>query len=188
MKPGKIGILSAALASVCCVGPVLLVLLGLGALGFGAFLGRYHWFFLAGALALLVYAWRVYLKEKSRCDVAHCEMESKKSALTTLILASTAVAAFVGLNVYTYVLSKPAEKKSQPSPIAQETITLPVEGLVCFTCELALESRVKRLEGVRSADASVKGHSIVVTYDPQKLTPGKLVQAINETGYKAPLP
>lgn len=42
MTPDRLGILSALFASVCCLGPVLLVVLGLGSLGLGAFLGRYH--------------------------------------------------------------------------------------------------------------------------------------------------
>ena len=63
MRSDRMGMLSALVASVCCLGPVLLVLLGLGSLGFGALIGRYHWWFIGAAIALLTYAWRSYLKE-----------------------------------------------------------------------------------------------------------------------------
>ncbi len=188
MKPGRIGVLSAALASVCCLGPVVLVLLGLGTLGLGAFLGRYHWFFLASAVLILVFAWRIFAKEKRRCDAEHCQMESRKSALTTLLIATLAVAVFAALNVYTYVLSKPVETKAAQMPAGQRTVAIPVDGMVCFTCEVSVESSLRGLDGVQAAKASAKQGSVAVTYDPQRLTVEKLVEAINRTGYRARLP
>ncbi|MBI3292251.1 MAG: hypothetical protein HYZ73_05525, partial [Elusimicrobia bacterium] len=74
MKAGSLGIFSAVLASVCCLGPVLLMLVGLGSLGVGALIGRYHWWFIGAAIILLTVAWRSDLKEAGRCRTAHCEM------------------------------------------------------------------------------------------------------------------
>jgi len=183
------GVFSAILASVCCLGPVVLVLMGLGALGIGSFLGRYHWFFLAGAVLILGYAWRVYKKEKGRCDAAHCEMQSRKSALTTLLVATIAVAVFAGLNVYTYAVSKPAETKPEtPAVEENKVVSIPVEGMVCFTCELTVESALKKIDGVISAKANVRQANVRVTYDPQKVAVQHLVEAVNQTGYLAHQP
>ncbi len=101
MKAGPLGILSAVLASVCCLGPVLLVLLGFGSLGFGALIGRYHWWFIAAAIGLLAVAWRSYLKEAGRCRAASCEMACGNTTRVFLILASVVVTAFIGLNLKT---------------------------------------------------------------------------------------
>ena len=153
MKPTKASVLSAILASVCCLGPVVLVAVGLGSLGIGAFLGRYHWFFLGGAGVILIFAWRVYRKEKVRCDAERCQMESRPGVLTALIIATAAVALFAGLNVYTYVGDRAAssapETKSAAGKTNIERVTIPVEGMVCFTCELTVESSLKRLNGAR---------------------------------------
>lgn len=59
MKADKLGILSALMASVCCVTPLVLVLLGLGGIGIGTVLGRFHWWFLLVAIVLLTYGWHV---------------------------------------------------------------------------------------------------------------------------------
>ena len=185
MKPGKMGVLSAVLASVCCLGPVVLVLLGLGTLGIGALLGRYHWFFIGGAALVLIYAWRVYAKEKRRCDAESCQMESKASAQITLIIATIAVLLFAGLNFYTYVIARPPEAK--PAQPQEATVRIPVEGMVCFTCGLTIEASLKNLSGVHKADANVREKSVTVSYDPQKVKIEDIVAAINRTGYRAKL-
>lgn len=190
MKSDRVGILSALFASVCCLGPVLLVLLGLGSLGFGAVLGRYHWWFIGAAIALLTYAWRSYLKEAHRCKAASCEMARGQTTRTVLTLASVVVAVFIGLNLATYA--------SQSRPIAHHaarsiqgqlaSVMIPIEGMTCFTCELTVESSVKGLPGVRSVDAKVRESAAYVQYDPARVKVEDLVAAINKTGYKARRP
>jgi hypothetical protein len=53
MKAKQAGILSAILASICCVGPLLLIAIGLGS--GAAIVGRDHWFFLIGGVAVLTW-------------------------------------------------------------------------------------------------------------------------------------
>lgn len=104
MKSTKLGILSAVIASICCIGPLLLILLGLGSLGIGAAIGRYHWYFIAVALMLLIIAWKGYLKEKKTCNLKGCQMENKRMILVTLIISTLVVAVFMGFNLYTYIV------------------------------------------------------------------------------------
>jgi len=164
-----------------------LVLLGLGSLGFGALIGRYHWWFIGAAIGLLAVAWRSYLKEAGRCRTARCEMAGGKRTRAALLLASTVVAVFVGLNLYTYA-SQSSNTKPQAAFAAQAhlaSVMIPVEGMTCFTCELTVESSVKGLPGVRSVDAKVKESAAYVQYDPAQVTVDGLIAAINKTGYKA---
>lgn len=190
MKAQKLGILSALTASVCCLGPVLLVLLGLGGLGLGAVLGRYHWYFLLVAVALLTVAWRAYIKERRRCNTAGCQMAQGNVTTWTLLLASAVVAGFMGMNLITYA-SQQWGSAAHPVQrlVAQTTqVTLPVEGMTCFTCQLTVESSVKKLPGVLEAHANVTQQSATITYDPSQVTIRQLIEAINKTGYRASLP
>lgn len=190
MKVDRLGLLSALFASVCCLGPVLLVMLGLGSLGVGAVLGRSHWWFIGAALALLTYAWRSYLREVHRCQAASCEMVRGTTTRTGLMLASVVVAVFVGLNLSTYA-SQPHKLSSigTASRAGQLTsVAIPVEGMTCFTCELTVESSIKELPGVQSVDAKVNERAAHVTYDPSRVTLDELIAAINKTGYKARAP
>lgn len=184
MKADKLGILSALFASVCCVTPLLLVLLGLGSLGIGAVLGRFHWWFLGGALVLLTVAWRRYFQERRRCTTDHCEMASGTPTRWTLLGASLVVAVFAGLNVYTFASQR--QRTVPPSSGRAGALTdvvIPVEGMTCLSCELTIESSVKRLPGVAHVDANVAQQTVVVSYDPAQVTVDGLMAAITKTGY-----
>ena len=190
MKVERLGILSALVASVCCLGPVLLVLLGLGSLGFGAVLGRYHWYFLLAAAALLTVAWRAYVKERRRCDTARCQMAQGHVTKWTLLLASGVVVGFMGLNLITYASQQRSSTAHPVQRLAAQTtqVTLPVEGMTCFTCQLTVESSLKRLPGVQDVDAKVTEQAAYVRYDPARVQLDDLIAAINKMGYRAKPP
>ncbi len=181
MKAKGLGILSAMTASVCCLGPLLLIGLGLGSLGFGAVLGRYHWYFIFTAALLLSFAWRNYFKERKSCESAHCEMDGKKVTGNVLLLASSIVLLFAGLNIYTYAKGSRADEVSKEGV----QVSLPVEGMSCFTCEVAVQSAIKKLPGIHQVRASARDKVAIVSYDPQKTTLDQIVAAINRTGYEA---
>lgn len=187
MKSTGIGILSAITASICCIGPLILIALGLGSLGLGAVLGKYHWVFLTVGVFLILFSWKRYFREKERCNIKKCRMENKKLTLTTLIMATIVVLSFVGLNFYTYTGA--SVNVNQIAHIAGSgTIIIPVEGMTCFTCEVTISSALKKIDGVATVKASAKKGDVKVIYDPKKTNISKLIEIINKTGYKASLP
>ena len=186
MKAKYAGILSAVLGSVCCVGPLLLVSLGLGA--GAAVIGRYHWFFVIGAIAVLVWAWVKHFREKARCACEHRTMDGRGINLVTLLIASAVVLGFAALNLSSYVFagSPPAVAQSANSNL--QRVVIPVEGMTCATCEIAVRRALKRVQGVENAQVSVATSTATVDYEPAKTDPGQLVEAINTTGYRASVP
>lgn len=184
MKAKNLGILSALTASACCVGPLLLILLGLGGLGLGAVIGKYHWYFILGAGVLLGFGWRGYFKEKTRCHSAHCEMQGKNITRNVLLVTSAVVLSFVGLNLYTYAKGASLEDISKQGV----QVAIPVKGMSCFTCEMTVQKAVKGLPGVHSIKASAREGKAVVSYDPNKTSLDEIISAINKTGYKAEKP
>lgn len=189
MKASKLGILSALIASACCVGPLLLILLGLGSLGIGAAIGKYHWYFILAAFALIGFAWRSYLKEKKTCNLKGCQMENKRITLIILILSTFIVVIFVGLNFYTYAIQKDyMEEKAEGELIETKMVIIPVDGMTCFACEVAVSTALKKVDGVVSAVASAKKKIVSVRYNPNKTNITQLIAKINESGYRASLP
>ncbi len=188
MKAKQAGILSALLASICCAGPLLLVAIGLGSRA--AFVGRYHWFFLIGGMAVLTWAWTKYLREKTICDCEHKPMQGRRSGIFTLLIATVIVLGFGSLNISRYVFaSAPASAQTQ-TQLANglDRVAIPVEGMSCATCEIAVRHALKRIDGVKSARVSVATKTATVDYEPAKTNPKQLVVAINSTGYRASLP
>ena len=188
MKAKQAGILSTILAATCCIGPLLLVAVGMGS---GAVLvGRYHWFLLLGGIAVLTWAWAKYLREKALCDCEHKPMEGRRTGMITLLIATVLVLSFAGLDVSRYVTA------SAPVPTQKETelsnglhrMVVSVEGLSCVTCEIPVRHALRKVDGVKSVEVSAATKTATVDYDPAKTDPEHLVAAINSTGYHASLP
>ena len=185
MKAKYAAILAAVLGSICCVGPLLLIAVGLGT--GAAVIGRYHWFFVIGAIAILTLAWIKHFREETRCACEHRVMEGRGISLFTLLIASVIVLAFAGLNIPSYAFAGSAPA----TPIANadlRRVVIRVEGIWCVACEIPVRHALKRIDGVASVQVSGAGKTATVDYDPAKTNPAQLVAAINSTGYQAVLP
>ncbi|GEM_PF-294452 len=188
MKAKNAGILSALLASICCIGPLLLVAVGLGA--GAAVIGRYHWWFIAAAIGVLALAWTKYFREKAACACEQGAMQGRRSGTITLLIATVIVLGFVGLNTGRLFFARTPGSAQPQAPLASgmSRVVIPVEGMTCATCEVAIRYALKSVNGVESARVSAAAKTATVEYDPAKTNPEKLVAAINATGYRATLP
>ena len=65
------------------------------------------------------------------------------------------------------------------------TTTFEVQGMTCGGCEAGVKAKVKKLAGVESVEASYEQGTARVVYDPAKVTPEKIIAAIEELGYRA---
>lgn len=75
-----------------------------------------------------------------------------------------------------------ASTSTQPST---DRVVLAVEGMYCDSCAAGIRSQLKRTHGVVAAQVSYKEKQAIVDYDSQKTTPEKIVEVINNLGYKA---
>lgn len=186
MKAEKVGVVSVVLASACCVGPLLLLALGLGGTVLGSFFSRYHWHLQIGSLIVLAVAWYKFLKERKKCRTAECDMKGEKMTRITLGIVTLIVAAFIGLN-FVGALQSGASDKAVAVPQNVATVTIPVEGMTCMTCEMTVNKSLKNLPGVFNSNADSATGQVSVQYDPLKVSIQQMADAINKTGYKAKL-
>ncbi|MGH8934725.1 MAG: heavy-metal-associated domain-containing protein [Acidimicrobiia bacterium] len=64
--------------------------------------------------------------------------------------------------------------------------TFQVDGMTCTGCAIATRMTLKRLDGVRDADASfADGGSAWAVYDPERVGPEMMIDAIGDLGYTA---
>jgi Cu+-exporting ATPase len=71
---------------------------------------------------------------------------------------------------------------------AKESLTLPVLGMTCASCQHHVEEALRAMEGVESARVDLMGHRATVVFDPAKAAPEALIKAIRGAGYDAVLP
>jgi copper chaperone CopZ len=68
------------------------------------------------------------------------------------------------------------------------TVSLRVEGMTCPSCQVAVRTALSKLDGVKGAKVDVEKKSATVDYDPAKVAPQKMIDAVNRLGYQASLP
>ncbi len=68
------------------------------------------------------------------------------------------------------------------------TVVLRVEGMTCPSCKVAVRTALSKLGGVKDARVDVVRKSATIDYDPNRVTPHQMVDAVNRLGYQASLP
>ncbi len=102
----KIASVPVVIASLCCLSPVILVLLGLSTVGFATslsdtFYGEYKWYFrLAGLLALAL-AYIYHLRRQGICTLDQAKRERNRILNGILI---TLIAGVIGYMFFLYVV------------------------------------------------------------------------------------
>jgi Cu+-exporting ATPase len=69
-----------------------------------------------------------------------------------------------------------------------ESLTLPVLGMTCASCQHHVEEALRSTPGVESARVDLMAHRASVVFDPAIAAPAALIEAIRSAGYDAVLP
>ena len=69
-----------------------------------------------------------------------------------------------------------------------ESITLPILGMSCASCQHHVEEALRATAGVESARVDLMSHRASVVFDPAQVAPAQLVEAVRASGYDAVLP
>ena len=97
IKPGIIVLTTSFGASICCVLPMTIVLLGLGSGGFMMVTMQYRIILYPLGLLGLVTSYWLYFLRKQHCDAQVCQMQGKRWNVTALAFST------VLMSVVTYV-------------------------------------------------------------------------------------
>lgn len=73
-----------------------------------------------------------------------------------------------------------------PSDVSQDQLALiRIEGMHCHKCEQTIRSALQSHPGVREVEVDFLSGQASVLFDRGALTPGQLMQPINDAGYRA---
>ena len=67
-------------------------------------------------------------------------------------------------------------------------VTIPIGGMHCASCAMNIERRLKKLDGVSSANVNYATNRATVDYDESKVGTGDMKDAIEDLGYNADIP
>ncbi len=66
-----------------------------------------------------------------------------------------------------------------------QTETLNIEGMSCEVCVRHVTRALEGLDGVQSARVSLEDKRAVVIYDPSRVQPPQMLEAVADEGYEA---
>jgi len=183
---------AAFVASLCCLGPLVLGGVGLGAVLMATFAPLRPYFLTVSAVLLVLGFYFVYRKPRPAevCAEEVCAVDSRarRAAKPLLWLATLAVLA---LALFPYYGGRLLPGTAAATPAATATLAtaeLKITGMSCEVCAEVVKAKLLETPGVTAAEVDYPAGRATVTYDPIKTTPVSLVGAVNATGYTASLP
>lgn len=177
---------AAFLASLCCIGPIMLAGLGLGGAGLVTGLEAYRPYMMGVTFIFLGAAFfMTYRKHEEVCEDGTCKVRrgSKGNQIT---LWTVTVLALLFL-AFPYI---PWGNVSVAPAGTGDNLTqtaLSVEGMSCASCNVGVEIAVNKLNGIYLVKADYETGTAFVEFDPNKVEVKEIVGAINHLGYTAKL-
>ncbi|MFQ5759209.1 MAG: mercuric transporter MerT family protein [Candidatus Bathyarchaeia archaeon] len=177
-----IGVASGIVASLCCLGPAFIVLLGLSSLSAALTLTQFQPYFLALSIISMAGAVWVYLRKKNQ---GHCDLHvvrRNKSFITVVVIVMVlfyVTALYVVMPVVTPYIYGTVDGNTFPqNSTSLHQVTLRIQGMTCPSCADAIESLLKQKEGVVGASVDYFQGTGEVIYDSAKVTTEEIVNTI----------
>lgn len=176
------------LASICCIGPLLLGVVGLGSLGFASALAPLRPWFL-GLTAALIGAgfYLAYRPQRAEACAAGevCATPVSRRGQRVALWSVT----FLALAFATYPSWAPRLARSSRAPAsvgaARRLVTLDVQGMTCAACGGEIERELAQVPGVVSARVSFEEKRADVQVADASIKARPLIMAVEKAGCRA---
>tara|TARA_R110000868_G_scaffold203489_3_gene451345 strand:+ start:1396 stop:2034 length:639 start_codon:yes stop_codon:yes gene_type:complete len=185
------GLITAFVASLCCITPVISLLAGIGGIATTfSWMEPFRPFLIALTIGVLGFAWYQKLKPRNQ-EAIDCACETNDSPSfwqSSMFLGLVTVFAVLMLAFPSYAHIFYSDSKNTNSiAIEQETpLTLKefkIKGMTCAGCEAHVKSEIGKLAGIEAIKVSYDKEHALVKYDSLKVNKNQIVEAINKTGY-----
>ncbi len=183
---GAGAVVSAALASMCCILPLGLGALGLSSTALSAFFAPLRPYFLALAGVLLALGFYSSFRA-SRTAAAVCATDSGRVSRLSRPTLWIATAAVLSLALFPSLAGTASGGGAElRSEVASEVVVLRVEGMTCAACAPEIRSELLDVPGVIDAAVSYEQATAEVRIRTEKRpADATLLAAVERAGYSA---
>ncbi len=187
-KGGILGFSAGIIASLCCVTPLFLILLGLGTVSFAfSFIG-YKNYFLVGSFLFLLFGFFLHFR-KRKCSLwSVSKSPFVISALAFHLIIFIGIFYFLLPTVGPYIFEKRLDLGRNNVPEHSFSCHLKLnirsksfEVLQCESCEKALKYHLENNKGVIGAEVDLSRSEALVHYEKEKIFPGEIIDSIPST-------
>ena len=186
MRSSLLAVLSAVAASLCCTGPLLLILLGASSLAGFTWLEPFRIYFSLGAVGLVGLAfWRSYrpgMSEAHSSPEGHTRLRRQRRILWLLT-------PLVGLLLaFPYVHGTVSPGRDDQNAGVQDQgseSTWTIEGMTCPGCAVGLEASLMAEPGMLACDVNYEEGLMRCVTDPARLATDTIPALVDRLGYQA---
>jgi len=178
---GISALIAAAFASVCCIGPIVLLGLGLGGAGLAASLTEYRPLFIGLTALFMGLAFTfVYRRREVECEDGSCKIRSGSKAMK-IILWGIAFGAIVMVSFPGWSPLLSAHNK-QAIPKDAQLIAMKISGMTCPACAIGIEKSLNELSRVYSVSIDQETEKAKIYISQGDDLDEELVKAIEKAG------
>ncbi|GGD89172.1 mercuric transport protein MerTP [Planktosalinus lacus] len=183
-----LGLLTAIVASFCCITPVLALVAGTsGVASTFSWLDPFRPYLIGLTLFVLGFAWYLQLKPKKEIDCSNCETDVKPKFIqsnTFLGIITVFAVLMLAFPYYSSAFFPQTEKQMVVVDKANvQTVEFSVSGMTCAGCEAPINHEVNKLPGIINSTASYDNGNTIVEFDNSKTNVAEIENAITATGY-----
>lgn len=191
-ESAKVGLLTAIVASLCCITPVFSLLAGVSGIAASfSWMEPFRPYLIALTIGALGFAWYQKLKPRTKEEIeCACKTDERpsfwqsKKFLGFVTVFAALMLAFPSYSHIFYPDSNNSDRILTAQVSQIELVEFKIKGMTCIGCEEHVNNVVSELEGIGEVQASYKDGNAIVKYDPDKVAKDQIVEAINKTGYK----
>ncbi len=183
------GTLGGLISSACCLGSLILLLIGAGNLALAASIGAYRTYFILAGVAFVLLSIASHLRKRAKqCACSYKQLLTSESRFIATTIATFAVIfGLINFAVIPFVTASVSKEpnKAVASAIHSSTsqlreLKLKVDDMTCESCAEAIEKSLLQVNGVVKADVSYAEGIAVVVYDPSIISQRKVVESVPE--------
>ena len=175
-------ILTAGLASICCIGPILATL-GLGALGASGVFESLRPYLL-GATALLLGAAFYLGYRKNECASGACPPAARTRQILIPWIAVALVVPLAGFPFYARLLTDDSRTPTVAKGDESAVVVFDITGMTCEGCASGMQATLRRVQGVSSVEVDFEGETAWISYSPRIVSTEQLAARIEKLGFR----
>jgi len=174
-------IITAILASLCCIGPLAVLFLGSTSIGLYSIFEPLRPIFGILSVITLVIAYSKIFKE-GKADCCNTEELKKSFSKQKRILKSITPIVFVLLAFPYFTAGLHGDNTGDQSGMKSEWV---IEGMTCEGCAAGMERVLTATDGMNSCNVSYEKGIMICYTDESNLSPNEISVLVNRNGFKA---
>ncbi|MBS1266287.1 MAG: hypothetical protein MAG795_00254 [Candidatus Woesearchaeota archaeon] len=176
IKAIGIGIKAGILSSLCCILPLILIILGLASIGTALKIVQFKPYFIGLSIVFLVSSLILFFKKNKTCCRTDKQFFIGTAIVTHILIFALLLYVFVPIlapSVYTRISTNTFAVNSPEN----HKLTLKINGMTCSGCAYGIQYQLEQLEGVTKAEISFSKGTGEVIYKPNKISTKQIIKS-----------